>query len=227
MRWCRRSLAPNATYPLVVVRGTTQSDPVPLTVVELQPGIYTVDTSGSGAGVITNAITGQLITAANPAHAGDYLTIYGTGFGTVTGPNGEAEPGDGIAAPSTLIYSTTANVIATIGGIPAQVTFAGLAPGFAGLYQVNVQVPAGVAAGGAVPLGLVATDPLTGFTAPSRIPLQSLCFDWVPDWLCRGRTSGSGFTGADCALRGSESCDRDTIRRTGNVIHADPVAELD
>jgi uncharacterized protein (TIGR03437 family) len=45
-------------------------------------------------------------------------------------------------------------VTATIGGINAPVHFAGLAPGFVGLYQVNVQAPAGVTAGSAVPLVL-------------------------------------------------------------------------
>jgi len=40
----------------------------------------------------------------------------------------------------------------TIGGLPATVSFAGLAPGFAAVYQVNAQVPTGVAAGDAVPV---------------------------------------------------------------------------
>jgi len=42
----------------------------------------------------------------------------------------------------------------TIGGVEAAVEFAGLAPGFVGLYQVNARVPAGVAAGNAVALVL-------------------------------------------------------------------------
>lgn len=44
------------------------------------------------------------------------------------------------------------NATATIGGMPAPVSFAGLAPGFIGPYQVNVQAPQGVAAGDAVPV---------------------------------------------------------------------------
>ena len=35
----------------------------------------------------------------------------------------------------------------TIGGVPATVSFSGLSAGFVGLYQLNVQVPAGVPAG--------------------------------------------------------------------------------
>jgi uncharacterized protein (TIGR03437 family) len=139
--------------------------PVELTVTELQPGAYTVNTSGSGAGIATNALTGVLNNASNPAHVGDYLVIYGTGLGALVGANGEAEPSDGAAAPTTVVYSTTANVTATIGGVSAPVLFSGLTATFAGLYQVNVQVPAGVTAGSAVPVVLTATDPATGVSA--------------------------------------------------------------
>jgi uncharacterized protein (TIGR03437 family) len=161
-------LAPNASYPLVVIRGATESVPVSLTVAELQPGIYTVDTSGSGAGIVTNSVTGQLIDAANPAHAGDYLTIYCTGLGALLGPNGEVEPADGAAAPTNLIFGTTAQVTATIGGVSVPAAFAGLTPTLAALYQVNVQVPAGVSPGNAVALTITATDPQTAATARSN-----------------------------------------------------------
>jgi uncharacterized protein (TIGR03437 family) len=158
-------LAPNATYPLIVLRGTVQSVPVPITVTELQPGAYTVNTSGSGAGIVTNALTGQLITNSNPAHAGDYLVIYATGLGALTGGNGEVEPSDGAAAPGTTIYHTNAQVSVNIGGVTIPAAFAGLTPTFAGLYQVNVQVPQGVTTGSTVPVTLSATDAASGVTS--------------------------------------------------------------
>jgi uncharacterized protein (TIGR03437 family) len=94
------------------------------------PAIFSQDRTGTGPGAITNGITQQLITSSNPAHAGDFISIYCTGLGDVT--------------PTV-----------TIGGTAATVTFAGLAPGFIGLNQVNVQVPAGVR-GAALPVIMTA-----------------------------------------------------------------------
>ncbi len=161
-------IAPNAAYPMVVIRGSARSVPVNLTVTELQPAIYTVDTSGSGSGIVANALTGQLITASNPAHAGDYLAIYATGLGALVGANGETQPGDGAAAPSDILYRTKAVVTATIGGVNAPVVFSGLTATLASLYQVNVQVPSGIAAGDSVALTITASDPGTEAVAQSN-----------------------------------------------------------
>jgi len=169
-----QGLMPGNSYPLVVTVGTVQSAPVALLVNALQPGIYTVDTSGSGAGIVTNAVTGQLINASNPAHASDYLVIYCTGLGALTGPNGQSEPADGAMAPSDVIFRTAATVTATVGGVSAPVLFSGLTPTFAGLYQVNIQIPAGVTSGNAVALAITATDPQTGATAPSNLVMTAV-----------------------------------------------------
>jgi uncharacterized protein (TIGR03437 family) len=40
----------------------------------------------------------------------------------------------------------------TIGGVNAQVAFSGLAPGFVGLWQLNVKIPDNAPTGNAVPL---------------------------------------------------------------------------
>jgi uncharacterized protein (TIGR03437 family) len=163
-----QELGPNNSYQLNVDNGWAFPAPVTVLLKELQPGIYTLNESGSGAGIVTNAISGELIGTSNPAHVSDYLTVYSTGLGPLQGPNGEVEPADGAAAPDSPLFRTIANVTATIGGIGAPVLFSGLSPESVGLYQVNVQVPAGVGAGNAVPLVLTAADSLTGATAQSN-----------------------------------------------------------
>ncbi|HEX3879925.1 MAG TPA: hypothetical protein VHW24_23240, partial [Bryobacteraceae bacterium] len=72
---------------------------------------------------------------------GDVIILWGTGFG----PTNPAAP-DGMQVPSTATYST-APVSVMIGGQAAIVYGAALAPGFAGLYQVAIQIPASLANG--------------------------------------------------------------------------------
>ncbi len=54
---------------------------------------------------------------------------------------------DGAAGPSGTLSNATATIAAYIGGVQATVTYAGLAPQLAGLYQINLTVPTGVTAG--------------------------------------------------------------------------------
>jgi uncharacterized protein (TIGR03437 family) len=81
----------------------------------------------------------------NPAAAGQAILLFGTGLGAVS----PAVP-TGVAASADPLSWVTAKVTATVGGAPADVLFAGMAPGFAGLWQVNVALPAGVS--GAAPV---------------------------------------------------------------------------
>jgi len=72
------------------------------------------------------------------------VSIFAVGLGAVTG---EVTPG---AAPGRLSTETPAT--AEIGKVSAKVLYSGFAPTFPGLYQVNVQIPTGVATGIDVPL---------------------------------------------------------------------------
>ncbi len=144
-------LATNTQQQLVVQRGTTLSVPQDVVVAAAQPGIYTQDASGSGPGIIVDATQSyQLVTAQTPAAGGDVLVIYCNGLGVVVPalPTGTPAP---LAGP----LSHTANTVTvTIGGLSAPVAFAGLAPGYPDLYQVNATMPAGVPAGNQVPVVL-------------------------------------------------------------------------
>ena len=133
----------NSSQQIVVQRGTTLSVPQDILVAAAQPAIY-ID-AASGAAIILNPNTNALITSANPAKAGDTVVIYCNGLGAVS----PAVP-SGTPAPSQEPLARTANTLtAAIGNVSATVNYAGLAPGYPDLYQVNLVVPAGVPPGSA------------------------------------------------------------------------------
>ena len=68
-----------------------------------------------------------------PAKPGETIILYGTGFA-------QADPVSGFITDK--IYGLSAPTAATVGGLPAQIQFAGLIPGFAQFYQVNITIPA-------------------------------------------------------------------------------------
>lgn len=80
--------------------------------------------------------------ATNPAKTNSYLIVYITGQGAF-----RTIVASGTAAPVSPLAFTSANTTATIGGQAATVAFSGGAPGLAGVGQINVQVPAGLATG--------------------------------------------------------------------------------
>jgi uncharacterized protein (TIGR03437 family) len=118
------------------------------------PGIFTLDSSGLGQGAILNqdySVNGP----GTPAARGSVVSIYATGGGGTL-----PAQADGEVTGSVLPYLTQ-NTTVTIGGIDAHVSYAGGAPGsLAGLIQINAEVPAGIAAGNAVPV-LIRVGPYT------------------------------------------------------------------
>jgi adhesin/invasin len=75
---------------------------------------------------------------------------------------------DGAASPSSPLAHTNASVTVSIGGKDAGVQFAGLVPGYVGLYQINALVPVGVSPGNAVGLSISVAGQ-TGPSAPIAI----------------------------------------------------------
>jgi uncharacterized protein (TIGR03437 family) len=104
------------------------------------PGIFTIDSAGTGA--ILHASNYLVVSSSAPAQPGEYILIFATGLGSLRTPVPSGAP-----APSNPAAETVTAPIVAIGGISSQVSFSGLAPGFVGLYQVNAQVPLSLTAG--------------------------------------------------------------------------------
>ncbi len=90
-----------------------------------------------------------LVTSSNPVHraGNEYLIIYLTGLGQ-TNP----AVGDGLPAPKSPLSVALTEPTVTLGGVNLPVSYYGLAPGFVGVNQINVQVPSNVPTGLSVPL---------------------------------------------------------------------------
>jgi uncharacterized protein (TIGR03437 family) len=108
------------------------------------PGVFTSPSTGLGIPAALHPDF-SVVTRASPARAGETIALYVTGLGAVTPP----VPA-GAAGPSNPLSRISAGFISvTVGGLEAAVPYAGLAPGLAGLYQINFTIPAGVQAGDA------------------------------------------------------------------------------
>jgi len=125
------------TVQVAVKRNGLVSQGVTLDLEPFRPGIFTI----AGAGpVVVNNRTGRVVTAAEPARKGDTLIIYASGLGAV-GPRagtGEPSPGGPLAVGT---FPVTGLFVGGENEVVVPVAFSGLAPGFVGVFQVNLQVP--------------------------------------------------------------------------------------
>ena len=96
-------------------------------------------TPGTAAALDVN---NRVVTAGNPARRGEVVQLFANGLGPVNN-----QPASGDPAPASPLATTKLPATVTIGGLPASITFSGLAPGFAGLYQIDAVVPTGVVPG--------------------------------------------------------------------------------
>jgi uncharacterized protein (TIGR03437 family) len=96
------------------------------------PGVFSNGTA------ILDWPTNQPVSASNPAKRGQAIQLFVNGLGPVDGPiaTGELSP----TADQGLLNTTNRPTV-TIGGKNADVGFSGMAPGYVGLYQINVVVP--------------------------------------------------------------------------------------
>ena len=155
-----------------VISGSTPSNMVTLYTSASAPGVFSLTNNGGtfapavGPAAVTHA-DGSLVTQSSPAMAGETLVLYVTGLGAVSPP-----VADGTAAPSNpLSYAVDTQIGVDIEDqnfnryTTPSVSYAGLAPGFAGLYQINFVVPSGVPTG----LQWVNVGTSTAYTSEAKI----------------------------------------------------------
>ena len=111
------------------------------------PALFATGAGGNGPGAILNPdYTPNSF--AHPATAGSIVMLYGTGFGPLVPA---AIDGQAAAGPA----ATAMPVTAFIGGLPAEVIYAGAAPGLiAGVVQINVRIPSGIGPNPVAPVSL-------------------------------------------------------------------------
>src|SRR5579884_877904 len=136
-------------------QSSASSSGAKVTIAKQAPGMFTLNQQGTGPAAAqvalsaTNTPANDLTTPGTP---GSVMILYGTGFGPISGPD-NAPPG---AVPA------NGTVTVTVGGVPAQVQYAGRSPQFAGLDQVNIQLPSNV------PLGCYTPAVVTVNNVPSQ-----------------------------------------------------------
>src|SRR5262249_48547532 len=109
---------------------------ISIPVVAAAPALFAMD---GGYAIAVHADNITLVDNATPAHAGDVIVVYATGLGKASdNPDNGELPG----APSQIANLATLQV--TLGGVlldASRILYAGLTPGSAGLYQINLIVP--------------------------------------------------------------------------------------
>lgn len=132
---------PLGAQPMTVTTAGSKSNSINVQVAATAPGIFLYQ----GMHAVAQHADYTLIGPSSPASAGETVIVYATGQGaslTVPVATGAAAP-----ASPTAQLSPGVSVSATVGGKNAPVAYTGLTAGLVGLLQVNVQMPAGLAAG--------------------------------------------------------------------------------
>lgn len=147
----------NAQMPFEMIGDVTMilrtpggvSDNFNLTILPGAPSVFHASLPGlsSSVPVIVRNSNGELVTGSDPVHRGDTLIIWATGLGQTT-PAGQT----GLPAPSSPLATAITTPQVTLGNANVSVLYAGLAPKYIGVYQINVQVPRNAPMGVAVPL---------------------------------------------------------------------------
>ncbi len=179
--------------PVVVKTDAGASSAEVVGVANGAPGVFTAQASGCGQAAALNIKpdgTVSVNSSSNSAAPGDYIALFGTGFGMA-----EQQPADGFAATAASTLRTSATLFLDGAAVPS-LTYGGLAPGLAGVDQINFQVPSQTRNGCSVPV--IASQTLSSpATTISVEKARGQCVDpavqsWGQIFLARSIFSGPG-----------------------------------
>lgn len=186
---------------VIVKRGGVASRPATITVQPSAPSLFVLNGAGFGPAIALSAGNGKLLTADNPPAGGDVLTLFASGLGPVDPAVGSGAPG-----PSGPLSRATRNQRAWVNGFAAPVLFAGLAPGFAGLFQVNLQLPDPVAAGDV--LQYFSGGQMANRVTLGSPPVPRVRFMPLPDGVAAvAATTDTDLNGGFVAMNGPRDAD--------------------
>jgi len=143
---------------IVLNNNSSDSNTINVPLAATSPGVFSVQQTGFGPAIVTDA-NFQLITEQNSAAPGQVLIVFLTGLGAVNPPFADGSPGP--SGPLSRVVDQNLQVL--FDGEAGSISFAGAAPGFVGLYQINVAVPTTTFTGPAVPLQIVTTNAFVDF----------------------------------------------------------------
>jgi uncharacterized protein (TIGR03437 family) len=127
-------LTPGQPYQIIVNANGALTTPDSLQSAIVAPGVAALPTGWANA---QHSSDGSLITDASPARPGEFIVMYLAGMGLTDTP-----VASGAGAPSNPLARTQSPPSVTLDSVPVPFLFAGLTPGLAGLYQINIQIPA-------------------------------------------------------------------------------------
>ena len=159
-------LVPNelipGTFQFWVDRQGIHGPIVTVTLAAAAPALFQLS---AGVAVATH-LDWSVVSSDAPASAGEIISLWATGLGRTT-----PEPMDG-ALPSGVMWLTQLDQFSVlIDGVavdPSTILYAGIAPGYAGLYQIDLRLPDPLPANPEIRLGINDVLSPAGMTLPAQ-----------------------------------------------------------
>jgi uncharacterized protein (TIGR03437 family) len=166
-----------ASVPVVVTSASGVSNTVNVAIADYALGVFQYSRTGSQLDPIITHANYSLITPGSPAVPGETVIVFATGIGKLNNP-----PATGAAASASPLSTAVDTPSVTVGGAPAGVLFAGLAPGLAGLAQLDIQLPANLPSG-SLPLQIIFpgdTGPAVNIAVQGNVTTPTCSFALSP-----------------------------------------------